>query len=133
MALGCYIEPHLSKYSQTTQDKVNYHTCPSGTTVIKAFIANDFIFYNERKCIIKELNKDSLQQALFVKITCRIQKNCQNGQSITLTTESDQPKIYPVHNVMQLVLWARWLNQPDHMLIAIYKTKKGKVIYLTVI
>jgi hypothetical protein len=32
---------------------------------------------------------------------------------------------------MQLVLQARWLNQPDDMPVAVYKTKKGKVIYLT--
>jgi hypothetical protein len=32
---------------------------------------------------------------------------------------------------MQLVLHARQLNQPDDMPIALYKTKKGKVIYLT--
>jgi hypothetical protein len=32
---------------------------------------------------------------------------------------------------MQLVLCARRLNQPDDMPIALYKTKKGKVIYLT--
>jgi hypothetical protein len=61
VALGCYIGPCLSEYAQTTQDKVDYHTYPSCTTVIKAFIAKDFIFYNDRKHIIKELNKDSLQ------------------------------------------------------------------------
>jgi hypothetical protein len=32
---------------------------------------------------------------------------------------------------MQLVLLARWMNQPDDMPIAVYKTKKGKIIYLT--
>jgi hypothetical protein len=80
VALGCYIRPCLSNYAQTTQDKVNHHTYPSGKTVIKAFIANDFIFYYERKRIIKELNNDSLQQACFVKITWRIQKNRQNNQ-----------------------------------------------------
>ncbi len=32
---------------------------------------------------------------------------------------------------MRLVLWAKWLNQPDDMPVAVYKTKKGKVIYLT--
>ena len=41
MALGSYISPHLSKYAQTTQDKVNYHTYPSGHQVIKAFITDD--------------------------------------------------------------------------------------------
>jgi hypothetical protein len=32
---------------------------------------------------------------------------------------------------MQLVLQARRLNQPDDMPVVVYKTKKGKVIYLT--
>jgi hypothetical protein len=131
VALGRYIGPHLSEYAQTTQDKVDHHTYPSGKTVIKAFITNNFIFYDERKCIVKELNKDSLQWARFVKITWCIQKNRQNGQLITLAAESDQPKMCPVRSAMQLVLWAKWLNQPDDMPVAVYKTKKGKVIYLT--
>ena len=75
VALGCYIGPCLSEYAQTTQDKVDYHTYPSGTTVIKTFIANNFIFYDNRKCIIKESNKGSLHQACFAKIIWRIQKN----------------------------------------------------------
>ncbi len=33
--------------------------------------------------------------------------------------------------MMQLVLRAKRLNQPDDMPVAVYKTKKGKVIYLT--
>jgi hypothetical protein len=89
VALGHYIGPRLSEYAQTTQDKVDHHTYPSGKTVIKAFITNDFIFYNERKHIVKELNKNSLQRARFVKITWCIQKNRQNGQLITLAAESD--------------------------------------------
>jgi hypothetical protein len=32
---------------------------------------------------------------------------------------------------MRLVLRAKRLNQPDDMPVAVYKTKKGKVIYLT--
>jgi hypothetical protein len=55
----------------------------------------------------------------------------QNGQSITLAEEIDQPKVCPMHSTMQLVLRAKWLNQPEYMPIAVYKTKKGKVIYLT--
>ncbi len=131
VALGCYIGPCLSEYAQTTQDKVDHHTYPSGKTVIKAFITNDFIFYDENKCIIKDLSVDSLQQARFIKITWRIQKNRQNGQSITLTGEIDRPKICPVCSAMRLVLRAKWLNQLDDMPVAVYKTKKGKVIYLT--
>jgi hypothetical protein len=95
VALGHYIGPRLSEYAQTTQDKVDHHTYSSDKMVIKAFIANDFIFYNKKKRVVKDLNKESLQQACFVKITWHIQKNRQNGQSITLAAESDQPKICP--------------------------------------
>jgi hypothetical protein len=121
----------LSEYAQTTQDKVDHHTYPSGKTVIKVFITNDFIFYDEKKCVIKNLNNDSLQQARFVKITWRIQKNHQNGQSITLAAEIDRPKIYSVRSTMRLVLRAKWLNQPVDMPVGVYKTKKGRIIYLT--
>jgi hypothetical protein len=100
VALGCYIGPCLREYAQTTQDKVNHLTYPSGKMAIKAFIANNFIFYNEKKRIVKDLNKDSLQQAHFVKITWCVQKNRQNGQSIALAAESDQPKICPVRSTM---------------------------------
>jgi hypothetical protein len=89
VALGCYIGPCLSNNAQTTQDKVDHCTCPSGKTVIKDFIANNFIFYNEKRRVVKDLNEDSLQQARFVKMTWRVQKNRQNGQSITLAAESD--------------------------------------------
>jgi hypothetical protein len=61
VALGCYIGPCLSDYAQTTQDKADHHTYLSGKTVIKAFIANDFIFYNEKKRVVKNLTNDSLQ------------------------------------------------------------------------
>ncbi len=79
VSLGRYIGPCLSKYAQTTQDKVNYHTYPSGTKVIKAFVANDFIFYDGKKHIVKNLDKDSFQQVRLVKITWHIQKNRHNG------------------------------------------------------
>jgi hypothetical protein len=131
VALGRYMGPCLSKYAQTTQDKVDHHTYPSGKMVIKAIIANDFIFYDEKKRVVKNLNNESLQRARFVKITWRIQKNHQNGQSITLTAEIDRPEIIPVRSAMRLVLRAKWLNQPVDMPVAVYKTKKGNVIYLT--
>jgi hypothetical protein len=49
MALDHYIGPCLSEYAQTTQDKVDHHTYPSGKMVIKVFITNNFILYNEKK------------------------------------------------------------------------------------
>ncbi len=41
LTLSRFIGPCVSKYAQTTQDKVDYHVYPSGTLVIKAFTAND--------------------------------------------------------------------------------------------
>ena len=75
--------------------------------------------------------KDSFQQVRLVKITLHIQKNRQNGQSITLSAEVDQPKICLVHSAMRLVLRARCLNQPDDMPLGVYKTKRDKSMYLT--
>jgi hypothetical protein len=71
VALGCYIGPRLSEYLQTTQDKVDHHTYPSGKMVIKAFITNDFIFYDEKKRIVKNLtmtptNKPVLSRLLGI-------------------------------------------------------------------
>ena len=50
--------------------------------VIKAFITNDFIFYNEKKCIIQKLSKDSLQRSCFVKITWHIQKTTRTANQL---------------------------------------------------
>ncbi len=41
------------------------------------------------------------------------------------------PAIRPVRSAMQMVLQAHWLNQPDDIPVAIYKTKKVKIFYLT--
>ena len=49
-----------------------------------AFIANNFIIYDDKKHVVKDLNKDSFQRAGLIRITWRIQKNHQNSQSITL-------------------------------------------------
>ncbi len=84
VALGRYIGPCLSEHTQTTQDKVDQHTYPSGKTVIKAFIANNFIFYDEKKRIVKDLNKDSLQRARFIKITWRKQKPARTANRLPL-------------------------------------------------
>ncbi len=47
LTLSRFVGPRVSKYAQTTQDKVDYHVYPSGTRVIKAFTAYDFVFYDK--------------------------------------------------------------------------------------
>ena len=85
VTLSRYIGPRLSEYAQKNQKKVDMHTYPSGgTTVIKAFTANDFIFFDAKKHIVEDLTVESIESVAAVKITWRIQKNRQNGQSFSL-------------------------------------------------
>ena len=112
VALGRYIGPRLSEYAQTTQDKVDYHTYPSGHQVIKAFIANDYVFYDKKKRVIKDLTLDTVDKACTVQITWRIQKNRQNGQAITLAADVDHPEICPVCSALRIVMRAqRWVSR----------------------
>lgn len=131
VTLGRYIGPRLSEYAQKTQKKVDVHTYPSGTTVIKAFTANDFVFLDSKKHIIEDLTTESIKSVAAVKITWRIQKNRQNGQSITLAADNKFPDLCPVLSAARMVIRARRLIQPDDMPLAIYQTRKGERLYLT--
>ncbi len=55
LTLSHFIGPRISKYAQTTQDKVDYHVYPSGTRVINAFTANDYVFYDKSGHILKKM------------------------------------------------------------------------------
>ncbi len=61
LTLSRFIGPHVREYAQTTQDKVDYHVYPSGTRVIKAFTANDFVFYDKSGHILKKNNDFNTQ------------------------------------------------------------------------
>jgi hypothetical protein len=111
--------------------RVDVHTYPSGTTFVKAFIANDFTYYIKKQHIIKDFSNASLSKAVLLKIIWWIQKNRQNNQAVTLVANIANPAICPVRSAMQMILPACWLNQPKDMPVAIYKMKKDKVFYLT--
>ncbi len=71
LTLACFIGPRVSEYAQTTQDKVDYHVYPSGTRVIKAFTANDFVFYNKNGHVLKKIDYSSLISAVSIQIMLR--------------------------------------------------------------
>jgi hypothetical protein len=89
----------VAEYAQTTQTKVDMHEYPSGNWVVKAFLPTDWVFKNDKGRLIKihsleiDINTPAPKE---VKITFRIQKNCQNGQKITITADHDHPTIFPV-------------------------------------
>jgi len=80
--------------------------------------------------VITELSDASIEVVNRVRITWRIQKNCQNNQKITLLCDKTNPTICPVLAALRLVLRARCLSQPDSMPVACY-LKKGVMAYLT--
>jgi hypothetical protein len=76
------------------------------------------------------LTLDSIETVTVIKITWQIQKNRQNGQSITLATDKEFPDLCPVQSAVRMVIRARQLQQPDALPLAMYKTKNGEHLYL---
>jgi hypothetical protein len=131
LTLARFIGPSVSEYTQTTQDKVDSHVYPSGTCIIKAFTANDFLFYDKNGHVLTKIDHSSLDLATSVQITWRIQKNRQNGQKIKLSAETKNPAICPIRGALQMVMRARRLAQPDNMPVACYRTKKAPLLFIT--
>jgi hypothetical protein len=130
IALGHYIGPRVSKYAQTTDENVDYHVYPSGKQVIKAFTANDSQFFDKNSQVITELSDTSIEVVDRVLITWRIQKNHQNNQTATVSSDKTNTVICPIPAALCLVLRARHLSQPDSMPVACY-SKKDSLAYIT--
>ena len=131
LILAHFIGPRVSEYAHTTQDKVDYHVYPSGTRVIKAFTANDFVFYDKNGHVLKKNDDSSLILAVSIQITWRIQKNCQNSQKIKLSAHTKNPVICFVQGALQMVMRAPGLAQLDNMPVACYRTKKAPLLFIT--
>jgi hypothetical protein len=121
----------VSEYTQTTQSKIDYHTYCSGRQVIKAFITDDFAFFDAAKCQLNFADKPPLNMADSVRITWRIQKNQQNGQTITLLQDNKFLILCSVKCAVRMILRARRLMQPDSMPVGCYFTKKTPLVYIT--
>jgi hypothetical protein len=126
LTLAHLIRPRVSEYAQTTQDKPDYHVYPSGTHVIKAFTANDYIFYDKNGHVLTKIDNSSLKFATSIQITWHIQKNRQNGQKIKLSADTNNPLICSVRGALQTVMRACHLAQPDDIPVACYRTKKAR-------
>jgi hypothetical protein len=130
VALDRYIEPHLRKYAQTGQDKVDLHTYPSSTTIMKAFIAGDLIF-TTIKMHHQGTEQSISERSFYHQDHLADTKKCQNNQAITLATDMANPAICPKCSTIQLVLCTCWLLQPNDMPTVFNKTKNDKMFYLT--
>jgi hypothetical protein len=78
-----------------------------------------------------KLQESILEQPKKLKITFRIQKNCQNGQSITFVADDKHPHICPVRSAYKILLRAKRLGQSDTQPMGVFVNKHGIVKYLT--
>ena len=132
LVMARYVGPRLSEFAQTKQSEVDYHVYPSGKKVVKAFTANDFVFFDEGGNCIGELsNPLAVASARSVRITWRIQKNRQNGQRITLAADTSAPILCPVKACLRLVSRAHRLGQLPDLPVCTYPNKKNQLLYLT--
>jgi len=74
----------MSKYSQSKGSKIDYHTFPSGATVIKAFTAEDFVFFDKRG--IGKATPPSLGYPNY----CLREESCQSHYHLALPEESSE-------------------------------------------
>ena len=130
-SFGRVTGPRASEYAQKTQTRVEIHEYPSGKKVTKAFLAEDFNFFDKNKRKIKVFNKSSLKRVHSMQVKWRIQKNRQNGQTLHIMAELDHPDICPVRNAFLLVLRKQRLQHSLSLPLAIFQNKSGDVKYLT--
>jgi hypothetical protein len=83
-----------------------------------------------RIVIITELSDASIEVVNRVRITWRIQKNRQNNQTVTSSSDKTNTAICPVLAALHLVLRARCLLQPDSKPVACY-LKKDALAYIS--
>jgi hypothetical protein len=122
----------VAEYAQKTQSKFNEHEYASGNKVAKAFIASDWKFYDEQGHLVVTHSHDGLADLpKKMKLTFRIQNNCQNGQSITFVADDKHQHICLVRAAYIIYLQAKRLGQPDDKPMGVFVNHHGLVKYLT--
>jgi hypothetical protein len=130
ITLGRVAGFRVAEYAQTTQNKIDAYEYASGNKVTKAFVSSDWKFYDEKGCLMTAF--DGLSDLpKKMKLTFRIQKNRQNGQSITFVADNKHPQICPVRAAHRIYLRAKRLGKLDDQPMGIFVNHQGIVKYLT--
>jgi hypothetical protein len=108
---------------------VDVHEYSSGKTVTKAFIANDWKFYDKKGKVVDASCPTSV--LVKVKATFWIQKNSQNEQLVTIISNDKHPDICPVRAAQRIVEQAKWLGQSKSEPLAVFLNHHGLKKYLT--
>ena len=132
--IGRYVGPRVSEYAQKQKNKVDYHVYPSGTRVVKAWTEGDFCFRDASGNTIPDPALTGPEALSKVTITWRIQKNRENSETVTLSSDLDNLALCPVQAAYRMVLRARRLGQVPNMPLACFSagtTSDEVVHYLT--
>ena len=121
-----------AEYAQTKQTSIDTHQYPSGNKVVKAFTAQDWKFYDKQNSVIDCQNWSQTCAIPYkLKLTFRIQKNRQNGQSITIVADEAHPDICPVRAAYRIFIRAKILGQLDTEPLGVFINHQGVKRYLT--
>jgi hypothetical protein len=122
----------VAEYSQTTQYKGDEHEYASRNKVVKAFIASDWMFYDQQGHLVVIHSLDGLANPpQKMKLTFRIQKNRQNGQSITFVVNDKHQHICPVCTAYRTYLQAKCVSQFNDQPVGFFVYHHCLVKYLT--
>lgn len=130
-SLGRYTGARAGEYAQKTQTVVEEHKYPSGKKVTKAFLADDFVFYDRQGRRMTVLTRSDLERVGSMRVKWRIQKNRRNGQTLKVPADHDNPDICPVRNALQLVLRKIELQHSLELPLAVFVNAKNEIKYLT--
>jgi hypothetical protein len=111
ITLGRVVGFRVAEYAQTTQNKIDAYEYASGNKATKAFVSSDWKFYEDNGCLMTVHSLNGLADPpKKTKLTFRIQKNRQNGQSITFAANDKHSHICPVCAAYQIYLRAKCLG-----------------------
>lgn len=119
------------EYLQKLQSKVEVHEYPSGLRVTKAFTRDDFVFFDADGRVITTHCEANLQIVASVRVRWRIQKNRENGQTITFAENSACHDMCEVRAAYRIFLRSIKLGQRSDEPMGIFVNKHGKTKYFT--
>ena len=132
ITLGRVAGFRVAEYAQTTQNKVDEFEYASGNRIVKAFVPLDWKFYDKQGRLMNVHSLDGLADPPSkMKLTFRIQKNRQNGQSINFVADDKHQNICPVRAAYRIFLRAKRLGQSNDQPMGVFSNKQGITKYLT--
>lgn len=97
----------------------------------KAFIAEDFEFFDSSQRLIHDASSLSTSLVAYVRIRWRYQKNGDNGQKISFKRDHERPDVCPVLAVLRISQRAHRLQVPPGTPIAVYSSSSSTFRYIT--